>query len=811
MTEMTKELLLEKVAKQLFQISGKSIEESSDMELYLSLGTVLREEIGKGFHRVNKLYKEAKVKQVFYISMEFLTGTYMKKNLQYLGLYDKANQAFQEIGRPLEDILAQERDPGLGNGGLGRLAVAFLDSLASLKMPGHGFGLRYENGLFKQKISENRQLELPDNWMDTQNIWEFKREEDSHEIKIGGYINISGSGNDLIFNHVNYKSIKAVPYDMPYLGYKNGTVNYLRLWSAEAYKDVDFKEFAKGNFHDSFKGLIDAKTITQFLYPDDTTLEGRKLRLIQEYFLVSASVQDLIKRFKEDGLPLEKFHQYRAIQINDSHPVLAIPELMRVLIDENDVKWAEAWEITTKTFGFTNHTILAEAMERWDTTIFKETLPRIWMIIEEINYRYLYFLENEKGIKDINTIDELSIISKNQVKMVNLAIVGSHSINGVSELHTKILKEDTLNVFYKIYPEKFNNKTNGIVHRRWLLNANEELSSFLVEKIGDGFIWRPWELEKLLDYKDDDYTLKRLQEIKHKNKERLAKYIFDTQGIKINPYSIFDIHIKRIHEYKRQLLNVLHIMYLYDKLKENPNLDIIPRTFIFGGKAAPGYFIAKEIIRLINTVANIVNSDISIKDKIKVVFIENYNVSKAELLFPAADISEQISTTTKEASGTGNMKFMMNGAVTLATLDGANVEIAREVGDDNIIIFGLKSHEVYEYYEKGNYNALEIYNSNSEIKRIVDKLISQEAMAGYEIFPELYNLLTKYNDVYFLLRDFESYKIAHENIDRLYRDFHKWNRMSLINIAESGKFSSDNTIRKYADEIWGIKEVDYEL
>ncbi|MFA7412798.1 MAG: glycogen/starch/alpha-glucan family phosphorylase, partial [Tissierellaceae bacterium] len=477
--------------------------------------------------------------------------------------------------------------------------------------------------------------------------------------------------------------------------------------------------------------------------------------------------------------------------------------------DENEMEWIEAWEITRRTFGFTNHTILSEAMERWDTTIFKEILPRIWMIVEEINYRYLYFLEHEKGIKDMPTIEELSIISKNQVKMVNLAIVGSHSINGVSELHSKILKDDTLNGFYKIYPEKFNNKTNGIVHRRWLLNANPDLTSFLKETIGDGFVSNPWQLEKLLEFKDSEDVLKGLAGIKHKNKEMLAKYILDSQGIKVNPYSIFDVHIKRIHEYKRQLLNVLHILYLYDKLKENPNLDIVPRTFIFGGKAAPGYYIAKEIIRLINTVASIVNNDMSIKDKIKIVFIENYNISKAELLFPAADVSEQISTTTKEASGTGNMKFMMNGAITLATLDGANVEIAREVGEENIVIFGLRSYEVYDYYEKGNYNALGLYNSNDEIKKTVDKLISQEAMAGYDIFPELYNLLTKYNDVYFLLRDFDSYKMAHERIDKLYRDSNSWNKMSLINIAGSGKFSSDNTIKKYADEIWGIKEVDY--
>lgn len=807
MTQMTKSLFLDKLQEALYQVSGKDIKDASDRELYLSLGTVLKEQIGKNLSERNKLYKSEKVKQVFYLSMEFLTGTFTKKNLQYLNLYDIADEAFTEINRPLEKIFAQEEDPGLGNGGLGRLAVAFLDSLASLNMPGHGYGLRYEKGLFKQKISENKQSELPDNWVDDNNIWEYKREEESYEVKIGGHIDISGSGNKLVFTHVDYQRVKAVPYDIPMLGYRNDVVNYLRLWSAESFKDIDFKEFAKGNFGESFKDIINARTLTQFLYPEDSNIEGKKLRLKQEYFLVSASVQDLVKKYKDEGLPLKDFHKYRAIHINDTHPVLAIPEFMRVLIDENHMEWLDAWDITVKTFGFTNHTILSEAMERWDITIFKEILPRIWMIIEEINHRYIYFLENEKGIKEKEKLDELSIISEKEVRMVNLAIMGSHSINGVAELHTNILKEKVLNNFYNIYPEKFNNKTNGIVHRRWLLNANPELSSFIKDLIGDGFISNPLELEKLLQFIDDKDVLQELAKIKHHNKERLAKYIYDTQGIKVNPYSIFDIHIKRIHEYKRQFLNILHIMYLYDKLKQNPNLDMVPRTFIFGGKAAPGYYIAKEVIRLINSVANVVNNDLTIKDKLKVVFIENYNISKAEILFPAADVSEQISTTTKEASGTGNMKFMMNGAITIATLDGANVEIAREVGEDNIVIFGLRSHEVYEYYEKGNYNALEILKNNKDLENIVEKLISKDAMVGQETFEDLYNLLTKYNDTYFLLRDFESYRLAHEKINEIYRDFDRWNSMSLINIAKSGVFSSDNTIRKYAEEIWGIRTV----
>ena len=804
---MTKELFLEELQKALYQVSGKDIKDASDRELYIGLGTLLKENIGKNFSGRNKLYRDEHVKQVFYLSMEFLTGTFTKKNLQYLGLYDIAKEAFAELNRPLEKILDEEEDPGLGNGGLGRLAVAFLDSLASLKMPGHGYGLRYEKGLFKQVISENKQLELPDDWAHNANIWEFKREDESYEVQIGGRIDISGFRNKLIFTHVDYDRVKAVPYDIPMLGYKNNAVNYLRLWSAESYEDIDFREFAKGNFQASFKNIIKAKTITQFLYPEDSNIEGKKLRLKQEYFLVSASIQDLVKKYKDEGLPLADFYKYRVIHINDTHPVLAIPELMRVLIDENYMEWEDAWEITTKTFGFTNHTILSEAMERWNIDLFKEILPRIWMIIEEINHRYIYFLKNKKGIAEGEMLDKLSIISDGQVRMVNLAITGSFSVNGVAELHTNILKEKVLNDFYNVYPEKFNNKTNGIVHRRWLLNANSELSSFIQKLIGDEFISNPLALEGLLQYTDDSNVLKELANIKHHNKERLVKYIYDTQGIKLSPYSIFDIHIKRIHEYKRQLLNILHIMYLYEKLKQNPNLDIVPRTFIFGGKAAPGYHTAKEVIRLINSVANVINSDLTIKDKLKVVFIENYNISNAEILFPAADISEQISTTTKEASGTGNMKFMMNGAITLATLDGANVEISGEVGEDNIIIFGLKSHEVYEYYENGNYNALDIYNSDKELKSVVDKLISKDSITGYETFGELYDLLTKYNDTYFVLKDFDSYRLAHERINDLYRDFHRWNRMSLINIAKSGIFSSDNTIKKYAEEIWNIKPI----
>ncbi len=799
--------LLDRLEKYVFQTSAKGITEASDFELNKSLAYLIKEEIGKNFNRRNKLYSEKKVKEVFYFSMEFLTGRFMKKNLIYLDLYDTIDELFDDMNRSLEDIIDVEKDPALGNGGLGRLAVAFLDSLASLSMPGHGYGLRYEKGLFKQEIENDRQVELPDNWIDGENVWEYKREEEALEVRIGGFVNISGSGTDLEFDHVDYNKIKAIPYDIPYLGYKNNVANYLRLWSASSYEDIDFKEFSYGKFDQAFSKIINAEIITKFLYPDDTSYEGRRLRLIQEYFLVSASVQDLIRKHLEAGLDLEEFYLYKSIHINDSHPVLAIPEFMRILIDEYNYSWAKTWEITQKTFAFTNHTILSEAMEKWDLNMFKSVLPRIWLIIEEINYRFMYFLENKKQIQDKAVLGELSIVGPNEVRMVNLAIATSFSVNGVSELHTNILKEKTLNNFYKVFPEKFNNKTNGIVHRRWLLAANPKLTKLIKNTIGDGFIQNPLELEKLLDYRDDKNLLENLYKVKHYNKDKLAKIIYQEKGIKINPYSIYDIHIKRIHEYKRQFLNILHIMYLYEKLRDNPNLDMMPRTFIFGGKAAPGYYVAKEVIRLINVVANVVNNDITIKDKIKIIFMENYNISSAEVLIPAADVSEQISTTTKEASGTGNMKFMMNGAITLGTLDGANVEIAKEVGEDNIIIFGLKSNEVYDFYDKGNYNSLDIYNSDLEIKKVVDKLISGGKVTGNQIFPELYDLLTKYNDSYFILEDFSSYVMGHNKINSLYNDFYKWNKMSLTNIGKSGIFSSDNTIRKYAKEIWNIEEV----
>ena len=804
---MTKDEFLILLKKESYKTAGKKIEDLDNSEIYSAVASVLKEIIGENWAKRNELYSTYKVKKIYYLSMEFLTGKFTMTNLKYLGLYNTVETALNEIGIPIEEILAVEANPGLGNGGLGRLAAAFLDSLSSLNMPGQGYGIRYEKGLFKQVIEVGKQVEEPDNWLEKNNVWEFKRENEEYEVKLGGNIVTSGSGNNLVFSHENYWRVKAVPYDIPVLGYRNDCVNTLRLWSGQSYNDVNFHDFSIGNYHGSYRDINQAQALTEFLYPNDANIEGKKLRLKQEYFLVSATIQDIIKKHKTSGLSIKELDKHVAIQINDTHPILAIPELMRILVDDNGLEWFCAWDITKKVFGFTNHTTLWEAMEVWDVNMYKELLPRIWMITEEINNRFMTYLINTRKVTSDSTLNQLSIIKNNQVHMANLGVIGSHSINGVAELHTEILKEDTFADFYQLFPQRFNNKTNGIVHRKWLLEANPGLTRFLKELIGDGFVQDPIQLEKLLKYSGDSQVKEKLGAIKHENKKKLADHILLTQGIKLNPHSIFDIQIKRIHEYKRQLLNILHIMYLYDKLKKNPNLDMVPRTFIFGGKAAPGYYIAKEIIKLINSVATKVNSDFTIKDKIKVIFYENYNVSAAEILIPAGDVSEQISTASKEASGTGNMKFMMNGAITLGTLDGANVEIRREVGDENIEIFGLTPAEVQNHYKNRDYNSKEIYHTDKIIKHTLDKLLDRKLHIYYEEFHSLFDILYKYNDDYFILKDFHDYRRSQEKLNLLYRNRDKWNEMSLINIANSGKFSADNTIKKYANEIWNIKSI----
>ena len=628
------------------------------------------------------------------------------------------------------------------------------------------------------------------------------------EVRFGGRILYIPKGdNKYTFKHVDYQTVYAVPYDIPVLGFRNDNVNTLRLWGAESKDDLNLVEFGKGNVCGAFEQINRVKSISQVLYPDDTTYDGKRLRLQQEYFLVSSGIQDILRNHLRLERPLAKLPEYVAIHINDTHPAMAVPELMRILMDEYNFEWEDAWRITVKTCAFTNHTLLAEAMETWDVGLYRELLPRIWQITEEINHRFVHALKSKYNVQDPAKLEKLSIIKNNAVHMVNMAIVGTHSINGVAKLHSDLLKDKELNHFYQIYPERFNNKTNGIIHRHWLLSANRGLTSLVRDLIGDDFMTNPRELHKLRAYEDDPAVLEEIAKIKHRNKVTMATYIHYTTGITVNPYSIFDMQAKRIHEYKRQLLNILHVMHLYKTLKANPNMDITPRTFVFAGKAAPGYYIAKEIIKLINTVAKTVNNDLTIKEKIKVVFLKNYNVSVATNMIPAADVSQQISTTTKEASGTSNMKYMMNGAITLATLDGANIEIRDEVGEENIVLFGLKADEIHELYRTGSYDSAALYNSDQVIRETVNSLISGEFHVSQEEFRAIYDTLVKYGDKFFVLKDFNDYKRAQATINDLYQDEKQWAAMSLRNTAASGVFSSDYTIQRYAKEIWNIKSL----
>lgn len=805
---LTKEIFIPEYEKMLYSCSGKTFEESTIQDKYNALGNLVRIYSGRRWHATKRHQENYGVKSVYYFSMEFLTGKFLKKNLEYLGVYEWVETYFEERGVCLADLLEAEHEPGLGNGGLGRLAVAFLDSLSSLAMSGHGYGIRYEKGLFRQVLDNGAQREKPDSWLVEDNIWEQRMYQERLEVRYGGRILYIPKGeNQYAFKHVDYQTVYAVPYDIPILGYKNDNVNTLRLWGAESSEDLNLVEFGKGNYAGAFEKINQVESISQVLYPNDSTLEGKRLRLKQEYFLVSSGVQDIIRQQEKLGRSVSELPEYVAIHINDTHPVMAIPELMRILLDQYDMEWAEAWKITVKTCAFTNHTLLQEAMEKWDVGLFRELLPRIWQITEEINNRFITDMKEQLKGTETDLLEKLSIIQSNTVRMVNLAIVGTHSINGVAKLHSDLLKERELNHFYQVFPERFNNKTNGIIHRHWLLSANRGLASLIQELIGDGFIRDPKALKELAGFDEDASVLEQIGKIKHRNKVSMAKYIQYTTGIKVNPYSIFDMQAKRIHEYKRQLLNILHVMHLYKTLKTNPNLDILPRTFIFAGKAAPGYYIAKEIIKLINTVAKTVNNDLTIKDKIKVVFLENYNVSVATNMIPAADVSEQISTTTKEASGTSNMKYMMNGALTLATLDGANIEIRDAVGDDNIVLFGLKDFEVYDYYRNGLYDSAGLYESDPVIKETVDSLISGEFHVSQEEFRAIYDTLIKFGDKFFVLEDFNEYRSAQERINQLYHDEKKWSAISLRNTAASGVFSSDYTIQRYAEEIWNIESI----
>lgn len=782
--------------KKLEMMFGTSFEESTSREQFQTLGHMIREHVSSDWIKTNELYRAGAKKQVYYLSIEFLLGRLLRHNLINLGVEKVVCEGLRELGIELDQLEEIEADAGLGNGGLGRLAACFLDSLASLDLPGHGCGIRYKHGLFEQKIVDGYQVELPEQWLRHGHVWEVRKADDAVEVPFWGEIESRMENGRLVFRHLNAETIMAVPYDLPVIGYETQTVNTLRLWNAEPSR---FPANA-----DIFKYKKDTESVSEFLYPDDTHDEGKILRLKQQYFLVSSSLKAIVKSFKKKNKSLLEFHDYVSIHINDTHPAIAVPELMRILMDEEGLGWDDAWDITVQTLSYTNHTTLAEALERWPIRIFKPLLPRIFMIVEEINERFCKQVwEQYPG--DWGRVESMAIIAHEEVRMAPLAIVGSHSVNGVAQLHTEILKNREMNLFYQFYPDRFNNKTNGITHRRWLLKANPGLSGLISDAIGTEWVSSTHQLENLMRFKDDSAFLEKLHGIKQGNKERLAKRILDKTGIQVDTESIFDVQVKRLHAYKRQLLNVLHIMHLYNALKKDPEALLYPRTFIFGAKASPGYYFAKKVIKLINCVADKVNNDPSINGKLKVVFLENYRVSLAEEIFPAADISEQISTASKEASGTGNMKFMMNGALTLGTLDGANVEITDLVGRENIFLFGLTAEEVLDYQNNGGYHSLEYYHHDERIREVVDQLVNGFFPDTENHFNEVFDTLLGHNDQYFVLRDFASYAEAHQEVSRSYLDRNTWLQKSLVNIAKSGFFSSDRTIMEYADQIWKVQ------
>lgn len=788
---------------------GREVNELTKTEIYQTVANVVRQYVSDNWIKTNKQYQDHQEKQVYYFSIEFLLGRLLNNNLLSLDLQQVIGAALQELQIDMADVFAEEPDAGLGNGGLGRLAACFLDSLAALGLPGHGCGIRYKYGLFEQKIIAGNQVEIPDNWLKNGFAWEYRKADKAIAVKFNGnaYIAKQPDGS-LKAVHENYTSVMAVPYDVPIVGYRNRTVNTLRLWNAEV--NEDFSDYGLLS-HEQIQARVrysqEVQKITEFLYPDDRFSDGRRLRLMQEYFFVSAGVQSILRYYKSSCLPIKDFSKHIAIHINDTHPAAAVAELMRLLVDQEDMQWDAAWRITQETMAYTNHTILPEALEKWPIDMFREILPRIYMIIEEINQRYLDEVRrNYPG--DEERVRECSILQDGQVHMARLAVIGSHSVNGVAKIHSSILKDHTMRVFHEQYPGKFNNKTNGISQRRWLSGANPQLAKLIDDTISTRWHSHPANLIDLLNHLQDTVFLAEMAAIKRQHKENLAEYIGQHYAIKIDPASIFDMQIKRIHSYKRQLMNILQIMQVYNQLKDNPGLDMLPRTFIFGGKAAPGYYIAKETIRLINMVAALVNNDKTIQGKIKIVFLENYGVSLGEKLFPAADVSEQISTAGKEASGTSNMKFMMNGAITLGTLDGANVEICDAVGADNCVIFGLKAEEVLQHYANGTYSAWDEYNTNEGLRTVLEQLNSDYfCRAGGAAFQNLHDSIFNSNDEYFVLKDFSAYAEAQLAVEKKYRNQPDWLVASAINIAHSGKFSSDRTIGEYARDIWHIDPV----
>lgn len=811
---VSKEAIKNAVVDSLRNLFRKTVDTATDVEIYEAAVYALRTVFTEKWIKTHDEYREKDVKVVYYLSMEFLMGRFFGNSVMNLMMYDTVREALEELGFDYNSIENTEPDPGLGNGGLGRLAACFLDSLSTMEYPAYGCGIRYHYGIFEQKIENGYQVEKPDNWLANGDFWSIKRTEYEAEVKFGGDVRTEIKDNgELKFIQENYSSVIAVPYDYPVIGYGNNTVNTLRLWEARPKNFFDLQSFNAGNYAKALEEQNIANTITEVLYPADEHIQGKELRLRQQYFFISATVQRVIARFKKDHDDFSLLPDKVAFQLNDTHPSIAVAELMRVLVDENDVPWDKAWEITTKVCAYTNHTIMSEALEKWPVELFSRLLPRIYMIIEEINRRFCIELVQKYG-NNPGKIHDMSIIADGQIKMAYLAIVGSHSVNGVAKLHTEILKKQELKDFYEFYPDKFNNKTNGITQRRWLLHANRPLAGLITDTIGDGWIRDLDELNKLLPMADNREFREKFMDIKRANKRALAEYIKMTNGVDIDPESIYDIQVKRLHEYKRQLLNVLHIIHLYFRLKAEPEMDITPRTFIFGAKAAAGYRMAKDIIKLINSVAEVVNNDPDVNGKIKVVFMANYCVSLAERLIPAADVSEQISTAGKEASGTGNMKFMLNGAVTIGTMDGANVEIHDEVGEENIIIFGLSSEETARMSREHSYNPWDMYHSDERIRRVMDSLVDGTfAPDNPELFRGVFNSLlgSDRSDEYFVLKDFASYAEAQERLERIYKNKDEWARMAVINTAKSGKFSSDRTIREYAKEIWNLKPMRIEL
>ncbi len=803
--DFDKEAFKKEVVNNVKTLYRKTIDEATKQQVFQAVSYAIKDTIIDQWIATHKEYEKKNPKTVYYLSMEFLMGRALGNNLINLTCYKEVKEALDELGFDLNVIEDQEPDAALGNGGLGRLAACFLDSLATLGYPAYGCGIRYRYGMFRQEIQDGYQIEKPDDWLKDGNPFEVRRAEYACEVKFGGHVKVEYKDGRNRFIQEGYSSIRAVPYDLPVIGYGNNVVNTLRIWDAEAIQDFNLDSFDKGEYQKAVEQQNLARTIVEVLYPNDNHYAGKELRLKQQYFFISASIQTAINKFKENNSDLHDIPKKITFQLNDTHPTVTVAELMRILVDEEGLEWDDAWDITCHTCAYTNHTIMAEALEKWPIELFSRLLPRVYQIIEEIDRRYVNMIR-EKYPNNPEKVKSMAILYDGQVKMAHLAIAGSYSVNGVAALHTEILKKRELKDFYEMRPEQFNNKTNGITQRRFLLHGNPLLADWITSKIGDEWITDLSHVSKLKVYVDDEKCQQEFMNIKYQNKVRLAAYIKEHNGVDVDPRSIFDVQVKRLHEYKRQLLNILHVMYLYSELKEHPEMDIVPRTFIFGAKAAAGYKRAKLTIKLINSVADVINNDESINGKIKVVFIENYRVSNAELIFAAADVSEQISTASREASGTGNMKFMLNGAPTLGTMDGANVEIVEEVGAENAFIFGLSADEVMAYERDKNYHPQDIFNTNANVRRVLTQLINGTYSDDPELFRDIYDSLIK-EDVYFTLKDFDSYCAAHKKVDEAYRDEKGWAKMAMLNTACAGKFSSDRTIEEYVQDIWHLEKV----